>query len=123
MSLFIAQIQGQNGSPAHAHAPGEPGCERLGPWDGPTGRSVVALTAAPRGFDWSTIDVTVDVEDDVPEFLPALFESRQAARAAAEACHWSNQRFRVVAARGNARARGRIVRVTGEWMSCQETSG
>ncbi|MDX9734972.1 MAG: hypothetical protein RBU36_12660 [Thermoanaerobaculia bacterium] len=51
----------------------------------------------------------------------ALFPSREAARAAALACHWNNQRFDYRPARGHVRDEGVVVAATAEteWRSCQ----
>jgi hypothetical protein len=53
---------------------------------------------------------------------PVLFRGESAARAAALACHWSNQRFTYAVARGGVRADGvELVGATKEttWTSCQ----
>lgn len=104
---FAVKIQGSNGSRAYATSK--------------CGYRVFADTSGRTEGVLLRLEADTDDELVYGEERPvALFTSRESAREAGLAAHWSGQTFEVVVARGNARAAGRVVgRPADGWFSCQ----
>lgn len=104
---FAVKIQGANGSDAYATSK--------------CGYRVFASTTGRLDGQFLRLEADTDGELGYGEERPvALFTSREAAREAGLAAHWSGQTFEVVVARGRARATGRVVgRPVDGWFSCQ----
>jgi len=104
--LYVARILGSNGLGAYASAV----------IDGQT----VTICGSGRAYNTGGV---ICYQDGPNAGKPVLFAGVRAAREAACACHWSNQRYTYDVARGVNRAEGVLLVGASEetaWRSCQE---
>lgn len=106
MAIYYAEILGANASESFAHS------------------TLLRFSAVGAVDEWRPVTVSwVGCNN----YKVALFSSKDEARTVARACRWSNQFFRVRAARGKIRATGlllsgRLLSLAGKVRGCQGSS-